>query len=99
MAVYVDDARIPARVGRLESRWSHLVADTDAELHAFAVRLGLRRAWFQASPAAPWRNHYDVTEGKRRQALGLGAVSITWRELGQRMAECARQARQAAPPC
>ena len=47
MTVYVDDARIPARVGRWDSSWSHLFADTQDELHAFAARLGLRRSWFQ----------------------------------------------------
>lgn len=91
MTVYVDDALIPARVGRFESRWSHLFADTPEELHAFAARLGLRRSWFQdpvvsgkprarlgSRAAENW--HYDVTEAKRRQAIALGAVAVTWRE-------------------
>lgn len=92
MTVYVDDARIPARVGRLSSTWSHLFADTEDELHEFASRLGLRRSWFQdptktgkplkAAPgsraAQNW--HYDVTEGKRRQAVALGAVEVSSRE-------------------
>jgi hypothetical protein len=56
MAVYVDDELIPWR-GKL---WCHLVADTLPELHAFARRLGLRQAWFQAKAAYP---HYDVTVG------------------------------------
>ena len=47
MTVYVDSLRIPATVGRITARWSHLVADSDDELHAFAARLGLRRAWAQ----------------------------------------------------
>ena len=47
MTVYVDDAAIAATVGRITSRWSHLIADDQAELHSFAARLGLRRAWFQ----------------------------------------------------
>lgn len=94
MSVYVDDARIPARIGRLNSRWSHLFADSVEELHAFAARLGLQRSWFQdpivcgkpkARPgsraAENW--HYDVTENKRRQAIALGAVSVTWREAAE----------------
>ncbi|WP_375539284.1 DUF4031 domain-containing protein [Mycolicibacterium sp. CBMA 335] len=40
MTVYVDDMRMPARVGRIEARWSHLIADTDVELHAFAASIG-----------------------------------------------------------
>lgn len=91
MTVYIDDARIPAQVGRHRTTWSHLFADTQEELHAFAARLGLRRSWFQdpvktgkpkARPgsraAQNW--HYDVTEGKRRQAVALGALEVGWRD-------------------
>lgn len=74
MPVYVDDMRRPAQVGRLNAVWSHLLADTDEELHAFAARLGLRRAWFQ-KPGTPIA-HYDVTEPKRQLALRLGAIPI-----------------------
>lgn len=88
MTVYVDDFRISARVGNINGRWSHLTADTRDELHAFAARLGLRRTWFQdletkhPSPrpgsfaAESW--HYDVTDSKRRQAIRLGAVPVSW---------------------
>jgi len=92
VAVYVDDIGIPAKVGALSGRWSHLIADDQAELHAFAARLGLRREWFQdptvngkfkAAPgsraAENW--HYDVTASKRRLALELGAVAVSWRDL------------------
>jgi len=78
MTVYVDDARIPARVGRLSARWSHLTADTQAELHSFAERLGLRRAWYQDKPRGLW--HYDVTESKRRQAITLGTEPTAARD-------------------
>lgn len=95
MTVYVDDARIYARVGSISSLWSHLIADTEEELHAFAQSIGLRRSWFQVpkgldgkSPALPhslkaqmW--HYDVTEGKRQQAIKKGAVSVTRQEMSQ----------------
>jgi hypothetical protein len=81
MTVYVDDSRIPARVGRLSARWSHLLADTPQELHAFAARLGLRREWFQDKPNGLW--HYDVTESKRLQVIRLGATSVTWRETAE----------------
>ena len=98
MTVYVDDAAIPATVpnGAVThtSRWCHLIADEEEELHAFALRLGLRRSYFQAPrgfgglPAVPssraaqnW--HYDVTAGKRAQAVRLGAVQVTTRELSE----------------
>lgn len=83
--IYVDDFRVPARVGRLNARWSHLTAGPDddiAELHAFAAKIGLQRRWFQAKG---WpRDHYDVTDSKRTEAIAAGAVAITWRE-GARM--------------
>ncbi|MEN4464224.1 DUF4031 domain-containing protein [Mycolicibacterium fortuitum] len=76
MTVYVDDMRMPARVGRLNARWSHLLADTDEELHAFADRLGLRRSWHQKPGTAI--SHYDVTDTKRELAIRLGAVPINY---------------------
>lgn len=109
MTVYVDNARIPARVGRHNTTWSHLFADTQDELHAFADRLGLRRNWFQdpvkvgkpikARPgsraAENW--HYDVTESKRRQAVALGAVEVSWRD-AVAIINARHQARLAAKP-
>jgi hypothetical protein len=86
MTVYVDSARIPAKVGRLSARWSHLTADTVAELDSFADQLGLRRAWFQTCrrgqcyPCPHW--HYDVVDAKRTEAVQLGAVEIDLRRLG-----------------
>lgn len=69
MTVYVDEAIHPWR-GRL---WCHLFSDDIDELHAFAKRLRLKRAWFQEPPKASWR-HYDITDTKRARALRLGAV-------------------------
>ena len=93
MAVYLDDWRQPARLGPVEDRWSHLVADTDDELHAFAARLGMRREWFQHKEGRPHQAHYDVPERSRDEALALGAVPITWRQVGAMM----RQRRTGAP--
>ncbi len=87
MTVYLDDWRQPARLGPVEDRWSHLVADSDEELHAFAARLGMERAWFQHKVHRPHHAHYDVPERSRRAALGLGAVAVTWRQLGRMMRE------------
>lgn len=79
VAVYVDDCRIPWR-GR---EWSHMTADTDEELHAFADRLGLGQVRFHHKPARCWQDHYDVAEAKRAQAIRLGAKPITRREAAQ----------------
>jgi hypothetical protein len=81
MAVYVDDMRLQARVGRITARWSHLHADSVDELHGFAQRIGLKRAWFQDKPGFA---HYDVTDTKRREAIRAGAKSITYREMATR---------------
>jgi hypothetical protein len=75
VTIYVDDMRMPATVGRITARWSHLMADTDEELHAFAAALGLRRSWAQFP--GTWKSHYDVTDAKRQQAISRGARPIT----------------------
>jgi hypothetical protein len=100
VTVYVDDFRRDAVVRGSRGRWSHLLADEEAELHSFAARLGLRREWFQdprvgqpGRAAVPrdslagefW--HYDVTEAVRQRAIRAGAVEIRWRdapEIGRR---------------
>jgi Protein of unknown function (DUF4031) len=87
MTVYVDNARIPAKVGRVSGRWSHLTADAKPELHEFAARIGLQPAWFQTcknQAACPpetcphW--HFDVTDVKRAAAVAAGAVEIDIRQ-------------------
>ena len=79
MAVYVDDSRIPWR----GHEWSHLIADTTEELHAFAAGLGHERAWFHRSPARPWKDHYDIPEATRELAIGLGARPIARRDAAE----------------
>ncbi len=85
MTVYLDDWRQPARLGPVDDRWSHLVADTDEELHAFASRLGMKREWFQHKASRPHQAHYDLPERSRQRALDLGAVAVTWRQVGRMM--------------
>jgi uncharacterized protein DUF4031 len=77
MTVYVDNAHIPARVGRITGRWSHLVTDNPdlTELHEFAASIGLQRRWFQTGKHA-FRPHYDVTDSKRTAAIAAGATPI-----------------------
>lgn len=76
MAVYVDDMLRWATVGRLRARWSHLVADSRDELDSFARRLGLKPTYRQHNGRPT--EHYDLTESKRRQAIALGAVQVTY---------------------
>lgn len=71
MTVYVDDMR--AKLGRMIM--CHMIADTEAELHAMAERIGVARKWHQG-------DHYDVVLSKRARAVQFGAVEITWRQAG-----------------
>jgi len=61
----------------------HLFADTVQELHGFAARLGLDRAWFQDRNRSKQRvtPHYDLTPGMRERAVGLGAREIGYKEV------------------
>lgn len=70
MTVYIDDMYLypMGQFGRL--KMSHMVADTEEELHALAGKIGMKRAWFQG-------DHYDVSKAKRTEAIAHGAVEIT----------------------
>lgn len=72
--VYVDDMyKYPmGQFGRM--KMSHMIADTDAELHAMAAKIGVARRWYQG-------DHYDISMSKRTEAVALGAKEITLREL------------------
>lgn len=51
----------------------HLFTDGDpAGLHAFALALGCRRAWFHNGRVP----HYDLTESKRLLAVSRGAIEL-----------------------
>ena len=76
MTVYVDDM-FKTRMGRFRRmNMSHMIADTEEELHEMAQKIGLERRWYQG-------DHYDVALGRRKIAVRLGAVEITMRELGR----------------
>lgn len=79
MAVYVDDMRAP--YGRMVM--CHMIADSSEELHRMADRIGLARKWCQHP--GTYREHYDVSLGKRARAVAAGAVEITWAECGRRV--------------
>lgn len=86
MTVYVDDMyRVPMGKFR-RMKMSHMIADTEAELHAMADRIGLARRWYQG-------DHYDVCMSVRAKAVAAGAVEITMQELARR----ARRERHDSP--
>lgn len=77
MTVYVDDMR--ARYHGMIM--CHMMADDVFELHQMAEALGMRRDWFQDTPGWP---HYDIPLARRAQAVRMGAVECTQRELVRR---------------
>lgn len=72
--VYVDPMTrrfvSPTRRGVMVS-W--LIADTEAELHAFAATIGLKREWCLRSGFI----RYDLGGERRARAIAAGAVEIT----------------------
>lgn len=69
MSVYVDRVKLGFR----HMRMSHMIADTPAELHAMADRIGVQRKWYQQPPQASFW-HYDIAQSKRALAIEAGAV-------------------------
>lgn len=78
MTVYVDEAVFKKPGGR--KRYCHLAADSEAELHAFAARIGLGRHFFHASAK---HIHYDLAEERRTSAIAAGAQEVTSRALAR----------------
>jgi hypothetical protein len=74
--VFVDDMHTSemGRYGRM--RMSHMIADSEKELHAMARKIGVARKWYQG-------DHYDVCKSKRALAIAYGAKPVTMRELGK----------------
>jgi len=80
MAILVDELREYPGVELPFTVWCHMASDAGfGELHEFAARLGLRRAWFQ-------RDHYDLPAHGRAAAVALGAEEVATGELLLRMA-------------
>lgn len=79
MTVRVDELKVypNARHRCFKAGSAHLTADTLEELHAFAARIGLKRAWFQDHRLAP---HYDLSPSRWLRALGAGAIVVPMKE-------------------
>ena len=75
MTVYIDDMYRYAFGAFRGMQMSHMIADDEAELHAMAAHIGMKREWFQG-------DHYDVPLPRRELAIASGAVAITYRQAG-----------------
>jgi hypothetical protein len=98
LTVYVDDWRQRATVRGRTDRWSHLLADDPAELHALAAALGIPPRGYQRHRRSAALNHYDVPESLRQRAIALGAVPVTWRQMARLTREWRRAGARPAPP-
>jgi signal recognition particle subunit SEC65 len=81
--VYVDDYAGPYGTMKM----SHMIADTETELHEMAQKIGLKREWFQPRSFP----HYDVCKTKRTMALKAGAKSLNIRQLAYKIREIRSQ--------
>ena len=81
--IMVDELQVwPGARGIFKAGSCHLTTDGGVEeLHSFAAKLGMRPGWFQNHPLHP---HYDLTEGRRTEALKRGAVFVPAREQARR---------------
>lgn len=71
MSVYVDALVFHENSPLGSRKWSHMIADTRAELHFMASKIGMKREWFQDSERCP---HYDLVESRRKEAVRSGAI-------------------------
>jgi len=81
MSVYVDPLMVwggsnAPRCFRFKPS-CHMYADDVKELHKLAKKIGLKREWFQ-NKTLP---HYDLTEGKRWQAVKHGAIEKDFKHM------------------
>lgn len=81
MAVYVDDMYKYSigQFGRM--KMSHMIADTTEELIEMAKNIGVNPKWIQKEGTG--QEHFDIALSKRKKAVELGAIEITFRELGE----------------
>ena len=82
--IYIDRAINPWR----GKKWCHLVADSLPELHDFAIKMGLKRSWFQDHKIQP---HYDVCEKLRLKAIDLGAKELSTQDMALRVRELLKE--------
>lgn len=85
MGVYVDEivdwTELSRQRGLRHTHWAHLTADTREELLVFARGIGLRLEWRQSWDTPTY--HFDVTPGKRSQAIRAGAVPVDFRGMAK----------------
>ena len=77
MPVYVDNMKAAYQPAHRPGRkyvMCHMLADSIAELHEMADKIGVARKWFQG-------DHYDICMSKRVLAIQFGAVEVEIRQI------------------
>lgn len=74
MTVFCDN--MEARFGTMTM--CHCIADTEEELLAMMVKIGVNVKWIQHKGRHDF--HFDIAKSKRKLAIENGAVEITWRQ-------------------
>lgn len=73
--VYVGNLEFPYK----RMLMSHMMADTEEELHLMADKIGVARKWYQNhKDSLP---HYDICKSKKLLAISFGAEQVTDRWL------------------
>ena len=77
MPIYVDPLQRTIRNRRWRhTEGCHMISDGTTEaLIAFALQLGLKREWLQDQ--GTYREHFDLTAGKREEAVRKGAHELS----------------------
>lgn len=78
MSLYVDIAKIPYR-GML---MCHMYADSRAELHDAAIKIGAPKWAYKRGVAFP---RYDISLTQRARAIRLGAIAVDQQWIRQRI--------------
>ena len=79
MSVFVDDMR--AKYGRMIM--CHMGADTTEELLEMIDKIGVQRRYIQYQ--GTWKEHFDISLGKKMQAIDAGAIQMTRKQFVSRM--------------
>tara|TARA_R100000687_G_scaffold79040_1_gene72959 strand:- start:36 stop:314 length:279 start_codon:yes stop_codon:yes gene_type:complete len=79
MTVYVDNNK--AKFKRMIM--CHMAADTREELFAMVDAIGVQRKWIQCKDT--YKEHFDISSGKRDLAVSFGAVEVSRKDLARWM--------------
>jgi len=62
------------KVFRAGKKFSHMIADTEEELVAFATKMGMKEIWIQ--DAGTYRSHFDITESRFKKIVKQSGVKL-----------------------